>query len=42
MVKIYVDAIRDGRMSIEDVPKRWRKAVEEALNNGTTKNKEEE
>lgn len=31
MVKIYVRKIRAGQMTIEDVPARWREAVEEAL-----------
>lgn len=31
MVKIYVRKIRAGQMTLEDVPERWRKAVEEAL-----------
>lgn len=31
MVKIYVRKIRAGEMTIDDVPQRWRKAVEEAL-----------
>lgn len=42
MVKIYVDAIRDGRMTLDDVPARWRKAVEEALNNNVESKKEDE
>jgi hypothetical protein len=31
MCKIYVRKIRAGEMTIDDVPQRWRKAVEEAL-----------
>ena len=31
MVRIYVRKIRAGKMTIDDVPQRWRKAVEEAL-----------
>lgn len=31
MVKIYVRWIKAGRMTIEDVPEHWRKAVEEEL-----------
>ena len=31
MVKIYVRKIKAGEMTIDDVPQRWRKAVEEAL-----------
>ena len=31
MVKFYVDRIRKGKMTIDEVPVRWREAVEEAL-----------
>jgi hypothetical protein len=31
MVQLYVKRIRAGLMTIDDVPQRWRKAVEEAL-----------
>jgi hypothetical protein len=31
MVAVYVRMIRAGLMTIDDVPQRWRKAVEEAL-----------
>lgn len=31
MVKIYVRKIRNGDMTLEDVPMRWRDAVREAL-----------
>ena len=31
MVRIYVRKIKAGEMTIDDVPQRWRKAVEEAL-----------
>ena len=31
MVNIYVRKIRAGQMTIEQVPSRWRDAVEEAL-----------
>ena len=31
MVALYVKRIRAGLMTIDDVPQRWRKAVEEAL-----------
>lgn len=31
MVKLYVRKINVGAMSIEDVPARWREAVEAAL-----------
>ena len=33
MVNLYVKRIRAGLMTIDDVPQRWRKAVEEALEN---------
>ena len=31
MVKIYVRKIQNGEMTIDDVPARWREAVEKAL-----------
>lgn len=31
MVKIYVRKIRAGEMTLEEVPARWREAVEAAL-----------
>ena len=31
MVKIYVRMIRAGKMMLEDVPEKWRDAVNEAL-----------
>lgn len=31
MAKIYYDLIVAGRITIDDVPTRWRKAVEELL-----------
>ena len=31
MVKIYVRQIRAGKMTLEEVPLKWREAVEEAL-----------
>lgn len=31
MVKFYVKMIQKGKMTLEDVPERWRAAVEEAL-----------
>ena len=31
MVSFYVNRIRQGKMKLEDVPEKWRKAVEEAL-----------
>ena len=31
MVKIYVRKIKAGQMTIEDVPHRWKEAVEAAL-----------
>lgn len=32
MVNIYVRKIRAGQMTLDDVPARWRDAVEAALN----------
>lgn len=31
MVKIYVRQIKAGKMTINDVPSKWREAVREAL-----------
>ena len=31
MVKFYVDRIRAGKITLEQVPLRWREAVREAL-----------
>lgn len=31
MVGVYVRLIQAGRMALEEVPERWREAVEEAL-----------
>ena len=31
MVRFYVDRIQAGKMTLEQVPARWRAAVEEAL-----------
>lgn len=31
MVKIYVRQIRAGKMTLEEVPEKWREAVREAL-----------
>ena len=31
MTKIYYRRIKQGRMTIEDVPTRWREAVQELL-----------
>lgn len=31
MVRFYVDRIKAGRLTLEQVPARWREAVEEAL-----------
>lgn len=31
MVKIYCRKIKAGELTLEDVPARWREAVEEAL-----------
>ena len=33
MVAVYVRLIKAGRMVLEEVPDRWREAVEEALKN---------
>lgn len=33
MVKVYVRAILAGKMTIDDVPERWREEVREALEN---------
>lgn len=34
MAKIYVRKIREGAMILKQVPARWRKQVEELLNEG--------
>ena len=31
MVKVYVRRIKAGKMTIDDVPDRWREAVRQAL-----------
>ena len=31
MVKIYVSLIKKGKMTIEEVPEKWREAVRKAL-----------
>lgn len=31
MVKVYVRRIKAGKMTIDDVPERWREAVRQAL-----------
>ena len=33
MVKFYVRQIKAGKMTLEDVPERWREAVRGALEN---------
>ena len=33
MARLYVQKILDGKMTIEDVPPRWREEVREALEN---------
>ena len=33
LVQIYMKKIQNGSMSLEDVPPRWRREVEAALNN---------
>ena len=32
MIKFYVDRIRKGKMTLEQVPEKWRAAVQQALN----------
>lgn len=34
MVAIYVRWIKAGKMTLEDVPERWREAVQKALEEG--------
>ena len=34
MVNFYVNRIRQGKMTIDDVPERWREAVRQALEEG--------
>lgn len=34
MIKIYLTWIRTGRMSVEDVPERWRNNVKAAMERG--------
>ena len=34
VVKIFVYQVRTGKMTIEDVPERWREQVRKELNNG--------
>lgn len=34
MVEIYVKRIKAGIMTLDDVPMRWRKAVEERMKEG--------
>lgn len=36
MVNFYVNRIRKGKMTLDEVPERWREAVREALENETT------
>lgn len=33
MIKFYILQIKLGKITIEDVPEKWRKEVEEQLNN---------
>ena len=33
MVKLYIRKILDGKMTIDEVPERWREEVREALEN---------
>lgn len=32
MVKFYVNRIKSGKMTLEDVPKKWKEKVEAELN----------
>lgn len=34
LVKMYVQLVRAGKLTIEDVPERWRAEVEEILRGG--------
>ena len=34
MVKVYVRRIKSGKMTIDDVPERWREAVRQAMEEG--------
>ena len=34
MVKIYVKKIKAGKMTLDQVPERWREEVRQALQNG--------
>lgn len=34
MVQFYVNRIKKGKMTLEEVPLRWREAVREALEGG--------
>ena len=38
MVKIFVFQIRTGKMTIDDVPERWREAVRKELYDGNNEN----
>lgn len=31
MVRFYINMIRNGRMTLDDVPEKWRDTVEKAL-----------
>lgn len=33
MVNFYVDRIRKGKMTLEQVPEKWREAVRQAMEN---------
>lgn len=35
MVKFYVNRIRQGKMTIEEVPEKWREEVREIIGNDT-------
>lgn len=34
MIKFYVQRIKQGKMTLEEVPEKWREAVQEMLENG--------
>lgn len=38
MAKIYVYQIKAGKMSIDDVPERWREAVKNIINEESDQN----
>jgi len=40
VVKIYIYQIKSGKMSIDDVPERWREAVKNTINEESDQNGE--